>query len=216
MRLFFTTMILTMLVQSVWAEGQLDQNEIREIIATTTNESVASALAACLTQENADTEDVPYCYCALKHRDVKTEAGFEILYEDCTAPYIAALLEDFLEGMRKVNEPTPPIEPKPPISISDILDLRDHVAKCWQPPIHAAGDEDLTVGINVQIDEQGNVLSASVEDKKRFALDSVFKANAIAAKRSIIECSPLPISPEQRGNLRQFIFSFNPAFLQKK
>ena len=51
MRLLLTTIILTMLAQPVWAEDQLDQNEIREIIATTTNEGVASALASCLTQK---------------------------------------------------------------------------------------------------------------------------------------------------------------------
>ena len=90
-RLLLTTIILTMLAQPVWAEDQLDQNEIREIIATTINEGVASALASCLTQENADTEDDPYCSCALKYRDVKMEAGFKVLYEDCTAPLLASI-----------------------------------------------------------------------------------------------------------------------------
>ena len=51
MRLLLTTIILTLLAQPVWAEDQLDQNEIREIIATITNEGVASALASCLTQK---------------------------------------------------------------------------------------------------------------------------------------------------------------------
>ena len=210
MRLLLTTIILTMLAQPVWAEDQLDQNEIREIIATTTNEGVASALASCLTQENEDSDDDPYCSCALKYRDVKTEAGFKVLYRDCTAPHTSAAFKDFLERMRKSKEPNPPI------SIGDIRALQEHVAKCWQPPIGSVGQETLTVDMNVRTDEQGYILSTEVTDKTRFALDPVFKATAIAAQRALVECSPLPISPEQRENFREFIFSFNPALLNKE
>ena len=211
MRLILTTIILTLLAQPVWAEDKLDQNEIREIIATTTNEGVASALASCLTQENADTEDDPYCSCALKYRDVKTEAGFKVLYEDCTVPRISAAFEDFLERMRKSREP------KPPISIGDIRALQEHVAKCWRPPIGAVGQETLTVDMTVRTDDRGNILSADVQDEElRVSLDPYFKASAIAAKRALVECSPLPISPEQRENFEEFIFSFNPALLNKE
>ena len=156
MRFLLTTIILTIFAQPVWAEDQLDQNEIREIIATTTNEGVASALASCLTQKNADTEDDPYCSCALKYRDVKTEAGFKVLYRDCTAPHTSAAFKDFLERMRKSKEP------KPPISIGDIRALQEHVAKCWQPPIGAAGQETLTVDMTVRTNDQGLILSADV------------------------------------------------------
>ena len=194
----------------MWAEDQLDQNEIREIIATTTNEGVASALASCLTQKKADTEDDPYCSCAIKYRDVKTEAGFKVLYRDCTAPHTSAAFKDFLERMRKSKEP------KPPISIGDIRALQEHVAKCWQPPIGAAGQETLTVDMTVRTNDQGLILSADVQDQLRFSLDPYFKASAIAAKRALVECSPLPISPEQRENFREFIFSFNPALLNKE
>ena len=107
-------------------------------------------------------------------------------------------------------------EPNPPISIGDIRALQEHVAKCWQPPIGSVGQESLKVDMKVRTDQQGYILSTEFTDKTRFALDPVFKATAIAAQRALVECSPLPISPKQRENFREFIFSFNPALLNKE
>ena len=102
-----------------------------------------------------------------------------------------------------------------PVGIDDIARIQQHVSKCWQPPLGAAGNDTLKVDIFVSVDERGNVKRAEIEDKLRFNLDSYFKASAIAAKRAIVECSPLPIPPEKFDQLKEFTFSFDPAFLSR-
>ena len=102
-----------------------------------------------------------------------------------------------------------------PVGIDDIARIQQHVSKCWQPPLGAAGNDTLKVDIFVAINELGEVRRAEIEDKLRFNLDSYFKASAIAAKRAIVECSPLPIPLEKFDQLKEFTFSFDPAFLSR-
>ena len=109
----------------------------------------------------------------------------------------------------------PPKKSLSPIGIDDIALIQQHVSKCWHPPLGAAGNDTLKVDIFVSVDERGNVKRAEIEDKLRFNLDSYFKASAIAAKRAIVECSPLPIPPEKFDQLEEFTFSFDPAFLSR-
>ena len=109
----------------------------------------------------------------------------------------------------------PPKKSLSPVGIDDIARIQQHVSKCWQPPLGAAGNDTLKVDIFVSVDERGNVKRAEIEDKLRFNLDSYFKASAIAAKRAIVECSPLPIPPEKFDQLKEFTFSFDPAFLSR-
>ena len=109
----------------------------------------------------------------------------------------------------------PPKKSLSPVGIDDIARIQQHVSKCWQPPLGAAGNDTLKVDIFVSVDKRGNVKRAEIEDKLRFNLDSYFKASAIAAKRAIVECSPLPIPPEKFDQLKEFTFSFDPAFLSR-
>ncbi|MEC7486484.1 MAG: hypothetical protein VX570_07430, partial [Pseudomonadota bacterium] len=102
-----------------------------------------------------------------------------------------------------------------PVGIDDIARIQQHVSKCWQPPLGAAGNDTLKVDIFVAVNELGEVRRAEIEDKLRFNLDSYFKASAIAARRAIVECSPLPIPPEKFDQLKEFTFSFDPAFLSR-
>ena len=109
----------------------------------------------------------------------------------------------------------PPKKSLSPVGIDDIARIQQHVSNCWQPPLGAAGNDTLKVDIFVSVDERGNVQRAEIEDKLRFNLDTYFKASAIAAKRAIVECSPLPIPPEKFDQLKTFTFSFDPAFLSR-
>ena len=101
------------------------------------------------------------------------------------------------------------------VGIDDIARIQQHVSKCWQPPLGAAGNDTLKVDIFVFVDEFGNVKRAEIQDKLRFRSDSYFKASAIAGRRAIVECSPLPIPPEKFDQLKEFTFSFDPAFLSR-
>ena len=120
---------------------------------------------------------------------------------------------DSQEIQKPISKPVP--KPAAPVGIEDIARIQEHVSKCWAPPIGAAGNDTLKVDIFVAVDEQGNVKRAETFDKMRFNLDSYFKASAVAARRAIIECSPLPIPAEKYEQLKEFTFSFDPAFLSR-
>ena len=120
---------------------------------------------------------------------------------------------DSKEIQKSISKPIP--KPAAPVGIEDIARIQKHVSKCWQPPLGAAGNDTLKVNIFVAVNNQGNVIKAEIEDKKRYNLDSYFKASAIAAKRAIVECSPLPIPQGKYEQLKEFTFSFDPAFLSR-
>ena len=90
MRLILTTIILTVLAYPVWAAENFTQDEIRQIIAQTENDKVASAVGKhCLLDEQNPTaseeqisEPNP-CSCALNFREIKTPSGFEVLFKEC-------------------------------------------------------------------------------------------------------------------------------------
>ena len=109
----------------------------------------------------------------------------------------------------------PPKKSIAPVGLDDIARIQQHVSKCWQPPLGAAGNDTLKVDIIVSLDRSGNVVKAVIEDKLRFNLDSYFKVSAIAAQRAIVECSPLPIPPEKYDQLKEFIFGFDPKFMSR-
>ena len=90
-----------------------------------------------------------------------------------------------------------------------------HIAKCWQPPLGAAGNELLTVDLLVKLAEDGQVVTVQIKDQLRYTLDSYFKASAIAAERAVFDCSPLPIPPEKYEQLKLLDISFNPEFLSR-
>ena len=109
----------------------------------------------------------------------------------------------------------PPKKSIAPVGLDDIARIQQHVSKCWQPPLGAAGDATLKVDIIVSVDESGKVRSATIVDSGLFKKDKVFKASAIAAQRAIVECSPLPIPPEKYDQLKEFIFGFDPKFMSR-
>ncbi|NCF48865.1 MAG: hypothetical protein GWP36_05025 [Bacteroidetes bacterium] len=109
----------------------------------------------------------------------------------------------------------PPKKSLSPVGIDDIARIQQHVSRCWQPPLGAAGNDTLIVDIFVAVDKSGNVMQAEIENRLRFNVDSYFKASAIAAQRAIIDCSPLPIPADKYNQLKEFTFGFNPKFISR-
>ena len=109
--------------------------------------------------------------------------------------------------------------PQPPRNMKigvDVIDrLRLHLREHWSPPPGAAGNDSLIVDIIVVIDSESNVLKAEIEDRLRMSLDKYFKASALAAQRAMVDSSPLPIPHNPNGQLREFIFEFDPAFMSR-
>ena len=59
----------------------------------------------------------------------------------------------------------------------------------------------------------GSVQSTNIMDKKLYKNNSLFRAAADAARRAVIDCSPLPIPIEKYEKFKVFIFIFSTAFI---
>lgn len=191
MRLILTTIILTLLAQPVWAEDQLDLDEIREIIAETTKEGVASALAACL-EDQVYPQGNPRCACALNHRTAQTQAGFEVLYEDCIKADLERTAAEFVEWWAR----------------SEIRTAQKHVENCLRS-LHQIGEVYVKFDVIVRVSPQGLILNVDLKDKPRIAPDPLSKAYAISAVRALKGCSPLPIPYILAEGYRDFRFAFS-------
>lgn len=102
------------------------------------------------------------------------------------------------------------------IGADEITIILSHIAKCWQPPIGAAGNDSLIVDIIVSLDKDGTVMNVEVEDKLRFNLDRYFKVSAQEAVRATFACSPLPFPADKYDQIRKGLYiGFNPAFLSR-
>lgn len=116
---------------------------------------------------------------------------------------------------KAVNGPDKPFKP----SGRAIDGIRGAVSKNWNfdPGRKDAGN--MKVEIIVELDRDGSVLSARIDEKyrSRYMSDSAFRASADAALRAVKRASPLPVrefssdfSPDKYDEWRYFVFNFDP------
>ncbi|MDR2766318.1 MAG: hypothetical protein LBB63_02540 [Holosporaceae bacterium] len=81
----------------------------------------------------------------------------------------------------------------------------------WVVPSGVKDAENITVEIQVQLRDNGEVIPSRVKilDEKRYATDYIFRAAADSARRAILEASPLKIPRNKMYLFREFIFRFN-------
>lgn len=100
-----------------------------------------------------------------------------------------------------------------PLGLSELDRLRAHISSCWEPPIGAKGADQLKVDIKVQLEKDGSVKQAEIEDRARYGSDVLYRAAANAARRAVLDCDPLPLPPEKYQQWKEFIFGFDPKFM---
>ncbi|MCE2517704.1 MAG: hypothetical protein J4F41_07715 [Alphaproteobacteria bacterium] len=93
--------------------------------------------------------------------------------------------------------------------------LRNHLAICWSPPPGAAGADSLIVDIIVRLNNRAEVQDVEIVDKARMNRDSTFKAAARAARRAVVDCSPLPLPLDNHDTWKELQFEFDPRFITR-
>lgn len=193
--------------------------------------AVAAVVENC--KEYIDNSDPPLaCQCALTYSDYENKMAHQIQFERCLNGEVPAELTDtekliqLLDVLKNFADQTSDSSRKEKavelkknskmemLSTTDIDNLRLHVSRCWDPPIGSVGEDNLIVDIAVELDPEGNVQRAIVENKLRFNTDRIFRVAAEEAVRALRECSPLPLPPEKYDSWKNFIFSFDPRFLE--
>lgn len=104
-------------------------------------------------------------------------------------------------------------DPTMPLSISEMDMVRSQVAKYWDVPAGAKDAHNLIVTVDVKLNPDGSVISASISpgDYARYASDSFFRAAADKAVRAVHMASPLKNLPQDKyGTWKEMEITFNP------
>ena len=223
MRVILTTIFLTLFSQTAWG---LTESEFSQALSVAKLDSAVLKVRDNCQSEIGATETSRECKCAIHYADFVNETAFSIQYERCLEGLAAAdkgeefikSLNDWKEAIEKVEKSSVDTsEPKnsTKFTMADIDKIRNHVATCWSPPISLTGANQRIVDINVTLDSNGKVLAAEVDGKTKalIATDRKHRVIADEAIRTVFKCSPFPEPENGFEEQTNFIFGFDPRFL---
>ena len=93
-------------------------------------------------------------------------------------------------------------------SISEIDRIRKHVAQCYNLPYGTSEIDDKQIKLKISVNMDGSVQSTNIMDKKLYKKILCLEQQD-AARRAVIDCSPLPIPIEKYEKFKVFIFIFS-------
>ena len=98
-----------------------------------------------------------------------------------------------------------------PVGIDVINSLRSQFARCWTIPVSLMDIKDLSVVVEIKLDQDGNVILAKIINHSAIANKSPFaSALADSVLRAVYTCSPIKGLPkESYENWKQMQLSFN-------
>lgn len=132
------------------------------------------------------------------------------------------LKADFAEQMRaalKVKSPQPDADPTRKVTMTELDAMRrqviSQVAPCWNINPGSKGAENLAVVVRMQMNPDGTVQSASIEDQARYFSEPFFQSAADAAKRAVLNprCNPIKLPPDKYQVWREILINFDPRDL---
>ncbi|MEH0070289.1 energy transducer TonB [Pannonibacter sp. Pt2-lr] len=95
------------------------------------------------------------------------------------------------------------------MTVSELDALRGQIAKCWNPPVGAAGAADLAVRLQFNLS-----LAGEVEGSPRVINSSgnpSFRAASDSAVRAVMRCQPYALPAEKYDAWREVIINFDPS-----
>lgn len=145
----------------------------------------------------------------MKNLDLKKTPKVETKKEDIPD------LDDFAKDIQAaIKKPSKINDASRPLSISEIDALRQHIAKCWNPPIGARDAENLKIEIEVTMNPDATVRAASIGSSSNLS-DPFYRAAAESALRAVNNrrCWPYPLSQETYSQWQNMTLVFDPREL---
>lgn len=97
------------------------------------------------------------------------------------------------------------------MSQSELDALRSQIARCWNPPIGAAGADDLNVRVKVSLTPGGDVdLAPQVLNSSG---NPSFNVAAESARRAVLRCAPYSLPTAKYEAWKEVIINFDPREL---
>ena len=99
------------------------------------------------------------------------------------------------------------------LSQTDINRIQMHVKRYFNIS-YAATEVKIIIPLKISANTDGTIKSARILDKSSYEKDKFYRAAADAARRAVIDSSPLPLPKGKENKFQNFIFDFNTSFIK--
>ena len=98
------------------------------------------------------------------------------------------------------------------LSQTDINRIQMHVTKYFNLS-YAASEVKRIIPLKISANTDGTIKSARILDKSSYEKNKFYRAAADAARRAVLDSSPLPLPKGKEKKFENFIFDFNTSFI---
>ena len=102
------------------------------------------------------------------------------------------------------------------LGISEIDRLLNHISGCFVLPPGATEElAEQVVDVDLEMRRDGGVEKITFVDNGRLTSDKNYRIVALAARRAVLDCQPLPLPPEKYDTWKTLPIGFNSTFMQR-
>ena len=100
------------------------------------------------------------------------------------------------------------------LSQTELNKIQNHVQKFWKLS-YGASEVKAIITLKISTNTDGTVKSVSIYDKNLYQKDKFFRATADAARRAVLDSSPLPLPKGKEKKFKDILMDFNTAFINE-
>ena len=98
------------------------------------------------------------------------------------------------------------------LSQTELNKIQNHVRKFWKLS-YAASEVKVIITLKISTNTDGTVKRVEIYDKKLYQQDKFFRATADAARRAVLDSSPLPLPKGKEKKFQNILMDFNTSFI---
>ena len=98
------------------------------------------------------------------------------------------------------------------LSQTELNRIQNHVQKFWKMS-YGASEVKAIITLKISTNTDGTVKSVSIFDKTLYQKDKFFRATADAARRAVLDSSPLPLPKGKEKKFQNILMDFNTSFI---
>ena len=103
-----------------------------------------------------------------------------------------------------------------PLGISEIDRLLNHISRCFVLPPGATEElAEQVVDVDLEMRSDGSVEKITFVDNGRLTSDRNYRIVALAARRAVLDCQPLPLPADKYESWKMLPIGFNSTFMQR-
>ena len=100
------------------------------------------------------------------------------------------------------------------LSQTELNRIQNHVQKFWKMS-YGASEVKAIITLKISTNTDGTVRSVSIFNKTLYQKDKFFRATADAARRAVLDSSPLPLPKGKEKKFQNILMDFNTSFINE-